>query len=408
MLRPFVIALAALLTLPALADTSPDACVATGQWTRASDGRALESSSLLLNMSRKPAVLLGESHDNWEHHRWQLDTVAGLHALNPNMVLGFESFPRRVQPILDQWTSGQLGEAEFLDRVEWGTVWGYPAEQYMPLFHFARRHRIPMVALNVDLSLIRKVRVEGWEAVDEGQRRGVGTPAEALPTYRERLTNFFRRHEAMRKTRKHGEPATAVPHTEDPKDTPFTEEEKTRLERFIDAQLLWDRAMAEAVASVRTAGGNPLVIGIMGSGHLTGRQGAPHQLADLGIPDAAVLLPWIIGDEDCAQLAETKADAVYGLELLPQPAKKPRMLLGVFIEGTDDGVLISKVSEGSVAETTGILAKDVITKAAGQTVRKAKDLKEIITSLIPGVWLPLEVKRGDETLHMIAKFPAQP
>ncbi|GAB6051868.1 hypothetical protein JCM17960_06880 [Magnetospira thiophila] len=405
------LALAALLLFvaPAWAETPPPTCAPVGQWVRASDGRLLDSSSFLLNLSRKPVVLLGESHDNQEHHRWQLDVIAGLHALNPNMVLGFESFPRRVQPILNQWTAGQLSEDQFLSRVEWGTVWGYPAEQYMPLFDFARRHRIPMVALNVDLSVIRKVRTDGWDAITPAERDGVGTPAAALPAYRDRLTRFFRRHEDMRKARTqgHGTEAAAPEAPEAEADAPFTEDEQTRLDRFIDAQLLWDRAMAEALATTHRGGGTPLVVGIMGSGHLSGRLGVPYQLAELGQRDAAVLLPWSAEDA-CDELAETGADGVFGLEMLPQPPRPPRMLLGVFIEGSEKGVRITGVSEGSTAEQTGILVDDLITRAAGHPVRQAKELKEIISGLSPGVWLPLEILRGDETLNLIAKFPTEP
>ena len=66
------------------------------------------------------------------------------------MVIGFEMFPRRVQPALDRWVAGELTEAEFLQQAEWGKVWSMPAELYLPLFHFARMNRIPMLALNID------------------------------------------------------------------------------------------------------------------------------------------------------------------------------------------------------------------------------------------------------------------
>jgi uncharacterized iron-regulated protein len=29
-------------------------------------------------------VLLGEQHDDEDHHRWQAQVLAGLHALRPN------------------------------------------------------------------------------------------------------------------------------------------------------------------------------------------------------------------------------------------------------------------------------------------------------------------------------------
>ena len=58
--------------------------------------------------AKRSVVLLGEMHDNPEHHRWQLQTLAALHAVRPDMVIGFEMFPRRVQKALDQWVAGEL------------------------------------------------------------------------------------------------------------------------------------------------------------------------------------------------------------------------------------------------------------------------------------------------------------
>ena len=61
-------------------------------------------------------------------------------------MIGFEMFPRRVQPALDRWVKGELTEQEFLNAVNWRKSWGYDAKLYMPLFDFARMNRIPVVA----------------------------------------------------------------------------------------------------------------------------------------------------------------------------------------------------------------------------------------------------------------------
>jgi uncharacterized iron-regulated protein len=41
------------------------------------------------------------------------------------MVLGFEMFPRRVQPVLDRWSKGELSESDFLREVDWAQIWGF-------------------------------------------------------------------------------------------------------------------------------------------------------------------------------------------------------------------------------------------------------------------------------------------
>ena len=85
--------------------------------------------------------MLGERHDSAEQHRWQLQTLTGLHAYRPNLVIGMEMFPRRVQPALDRWVAGETTEQQFLAESDWRTVWGYDSQFYMPILHFARMNR---------------------------------------------------------------------------------------------------------------------------------------------------------------------------------------------------------------------------------------------------------------------------
>ena len=44
----------------------------------------------------------------YEIHRWQLAVATMLHALHPNIAIGFEMFPRAVQDVLDDWVAGKL------------------------------------------------------------------------------------------------------------------------------------------------------------------------------------------------------------------------------------------------------------------------------------------------------------
>jgi uncharacterized iron-regulated protein len=225
----------------------------------------------IADFAKRGVVLLGESHDEPEHHRWQLHTMAALFCHRPDMVIGFEMFPRRTQPVLDRWSNGELDETSFLREVDWPQIWGIAEALYLPLFHFARMHRLPMLALNVDRATNRRVAALGLASVPGTEREGVGDPAPASSSYRARLFEWFKRH-----------PAAA-------QDTRAALE---RFERFVRAQLFWDRAMAEAIAGARCDERHPLVIGIMGSGHVEYGEGVPHQLAALGVDDVATALPW--------------------------------------------------------------------------------------------------------------------
>jgi uncharacterized iron-regulated protein len=242
-------------------------------------------------LAKRGVVLLGESHDEAEHHRWQLHTIAALFGHRPDMVLGFEMFPRRVQPVLDRWSKGELDETAFLRDVNWPQIWGVADEFYLPLFHFARMHRLPLLALNVDRATNRRVAAQGFASVPNAEREGVGDPVPASASYRDRLFEWFKKHPAA------GHDARAA-------SEPF--------ERFVRAQLFWDRAMAEAIAGARHDGRRPLVVGVMGSGHVEYGDGVPHQLAALGVDDVTTALPWR-ADTDYPIHDPPIADVLFGV-----------------------------------------------------------------------------------------------
>ena len=109
---------------------------AAGAWMDPETGREKSFGRLMQAMARKSVVMLGETHDDAEVHRWQLHTAAFLYSRRPHMMMGFEMFPRSLQPVLDAWVGGELDAEAFLEQTEWNRVWGFPADLYLPLFHF--------------------------------------------------------------------------------------------------------------------------------------------------------------------------------------------------------------------------------------------------------------------------------
>ena len=387
--RAVLLALVLPLLLAAAPARAADDCVPVAGWM-APGGQKLAASDVLARAAKASVVLLGETHDSAEHHRWQLQTIAALHAQRPNMVLGFESFPRRVQPALDRWVAGELSEADFLAQSDWRNVWRMDPQLYLPLFHFARMNRIPMVALNVEQSLTREITQKGYDAVPADKREGVGRPAPPTDAYLDWLVPIWAGHE-----RPGAKPAK--PDRNDPE-----------FRRFVESQQTWDRAMAEVLASAAKRPGAPLVVGVMGVGHINHGYGVPHQLKALGVTDFVSLLPWDRG-APCKNLVAGLADAVFGVAAPAAARIGERPRLGVYLDkAPDGGVLIRQVEKGSLAEATGIRDGDVVIEMAGVPARQAGDLVEVVQRQAPGTWLPLKVRRGSETLELIAKFPARP
>ncbi len=378
-------------TLLAPGVTFPAECVPRGAWSAPGPSglRPLPAQDLIGGLARRSVVLLGERHDSAEHHRWQLQVIAALYAARPDMVIGLEMFPRRVQPALDRWVAGKSSEAEFLRESDWHEVWQMDAQLYLPIFHFARMNGIPLLALNVDRKFTRGVGQKGFDAVPAPDREGISRPAAPSAQYIEFLRAIFAEHRSNAPARA----ATAESSLDNP---PFR--------YFVESQLVWDRAMAQGIAGALARTPVPLVVGVMGGGHIVNRFGVPHQLAALGVGDVAVLVPWDSGG-DCDRLVAGYADAVFGLSAPPPTQEPRRQRLGAWLEPDAGGIRIRQIEAGSVAAAAGMRAGDIVVEVAGLPVKRPGDLIEAVQRHAAGTWLPIKVKRGADAIELVAKFP---
>ena len=126
-----------------------------------------------------------------------------------------------------------------------------------------------MLALNCRRALVTEVGKMGWDAIPHEDRDGVTPAKDASDGYRRYLLDIL----SSMRTR----------------DADYAE--SPEFARFVRAQQTWDRAFARAIADALSRPNPPLVVGIIGRGHLEYGYGTPYQLADLGIRGTAILLP---------------------------------------------------------------------------------------------------------------------
>ncbi len=241
-----------------------------GTWFDPAQGRIRTHAEIMADMARKQVVLLGETHDRFDVHRWQLHVAAGLLASGRRLMMGFEMFPRRVQPALGAFVAGEIDTELFLERAEWANVWGFDPELYLPLFRFCRQFKVPMLALNCHRPLVTRVGKEGWDAIPEDERDGVTPAKPASPEARRFLFELTGGRREGREAQTPDDPA---------------------FDRFVRAQGTWDRAFAVNIAKALERDPQALVIGIIGRGHMEYGHGTPFQLADLGVERVGILLP---------------------------------------------------------------------------------------------------------------------
>jgi len=256
-------------------------------------------------------------------------------------------------------------------------------------------NRVPLVAVNVDRSLTREVAEKGFTAVPAARREGIGVPAPALPAYEDMLFESWREHA----------PA-------DQADAPASRDDAA-FRHFVESQLVWDRAMAQGISDALEQHRGAVVAALMGSGHVEYGWGVAHQLRALGRAAPLMLLPYDRGS-DCAELAAGIADAVFGVAAPAAPAplsphaSPPRPRLGVRLEATGDGVRLSEVTPGSLAEHSGLRAGDLLVTVAGRTPLLPIEVAAAVMRQPAGTWLPIVVRRGEQELEIIARFPAEP
>lgn len=401
-MKPLIMLLSVMFALQVNAEELDKQCVPEGKWV-SSQGKTLSNSELIKSFSEKKVVLIGEDHENPEHHRMQLHTIAQVYARQPDLVLGFEAFPRKTQKYLDQWVEGKLNEKEFFDLVKWDEIWRFNKDFYAPMFHFARMNKIPMIALNVDRKLVSEVGNKGWDNIDEKDREGVSKPADPSEEYLQILADVFSQHMP-----KHG-------HSEGDEAGQMSGEDLQEIldnpsfQKFAQGQLVWDRAMAEAIAKVLKVNSNATVIGVMGAGHVMGDYGAIHQLVDLGVAakQSVTLMPWD-GSIDCSELKAGAFDYGFGVNYVEakEVVEQQYPRLGVYLEH-NNGVVITRIVPNSIADSMGLKIDDKIIQIAGKPVEQVMDVVETVKSTLFGTWLPLKILRDDKEMEFVAKFPPQ-
>jgi len=318
------------------------------------------------------SVLLGEIHTSAADHTWQLRSLETLAQGRRPLVLALEMVPAPRQPILTRFATGQLEEKAFLTEVDWAGVWGHDPALYLPLLRWARQKQVPLLALNVEPEVVRRVRREGWAAIPSAEREGIGHPAPAAEAYRHRLRSAWQAHRSMGVG-----PGEGLPRAE-----------AEDLERFIGSQLLRDRAMAERIAAAHRRDPARLVVALIGLGHLEGGQGVPDQLRHLGLKRILTLqrpeLP-----EGCG----------------PPP---PGARLGAYLESVDGAVWVRQVAPGSAAEAGGLKPGDRVRAVNGEPVERAGQVIRRVRELPQGEPLRLRIERGGRQLLLELRLPSAP
>ncbi len=314
--------------------------------------------SVITTLATKSVIFVGETHNRYDHHLNQLEIIRRLYQLDPNLTVGVEYFPQRVQPQIDDYVAGKITEDQFLRAVNYFQTWGYDYRLYAPIFRFARERGIQIRALNVPASLTSAVAKLGIAGLSEQERASLPQGIEpADEGYKARLRDAFEEH--------HASGPNAFDH-------------------FVEAQLVWDEGMSASAAAYLSANGRRMVI-LAGTGHVAFGSGIPKRLERRTHRSYAVVLN--SGVEAEPQIADY-------ILLSKKVELPPAGVLGASLKEQDGECRVRALDPNGGAEKAGIRKGDVLLEVAGQPAKTLNDIRVALWDHKPGDRVRVTVRRA--------------
>ncbi len=325
MVRTFLIAFVLTSVAgPTLAQPSADSTLADSTLANAyrifrPDGERARLDDVVTAMDAVEVVFVGEQHDDPVAHHLQGELLAQAYqrfatgaAARP-LTLSMEMFESDLQPVLDEYLLRLISEKHFLRST-------YPPKNYetdyKPLVEFAKAHRLHVLAANAPRRYVNRVSRKGPSALDtlsvwakswlpplpypgpspEYEARWNQMMAEMMNPEKQEAQDDAEADDSTTAHRAHHDPedtdSTATHTTEKtrgaghedtadeaaaPEAAP-TPSHGMNMGYMLDAQALWDAAMAHNVSQHLRDTPDVLVLHVVGSFHVEGGWGTPAQL----------------------------------------------------------------------------------------------------------------------------------
>jgi uncharacterized iron-regulated protein len=314
--------------------------------------------TIMPKLLEKRVIYVGETHDRLDHHLNQLEIIRRAYEDSPKLAIGMEFFQQPFQPALDDYIAGRSDEKEFLRKSEYFQRWRIDYRNYRPILQFAREKKIPVLALDITEEVRKKVVRNQMDQLSEAEKAQLPDEIDRSSAgYREMLQSIFDIHP-----------------------------ESAQFDRFLEAQLTRDEAMAQTAAAWLKKNPDSRMVVLAGGGHIVYGYGIPGRVARrVGAPGAIVL------NDSLREYEPGVADYL----LLPSPLRLPKEArLGVILDTSQAGQLsVTSFAQGSPAKQAGLEAGDRILSVDNQMVAEMADLKIALLDKNPGDKVPVRVQR---------------
>lgn len=317
----------------------------------------IDTNDLILELLPFQVILIGENHDQYSHHHFQLQVIKGIRRYTKDLVIALEMVQVPFQRYLDEFVEGKITERELLDKIEYFDRWRFDWRLYREIFLFAREHRIKLLAIDTPQEIVRKIFRSGLDSLSLDEKKYLPELDLHNPSYEHYLRKSFERH-------------------------PFNH--NASFEYFYQAQAVRDEAMAERILDYLRRNPEKKVIVLAGKGHMLYGHGIPHALKRRNFSHFKTI---ILGEVE--EINPTIGDYWFSL---PSLSFNRTPQLGVLLEEDIQGLRIKEVFENSSALRAGLKSGDIILKLDGSPLKKINDVK-ILLSLTDKREIFLEILR---------------
>jgi len=319
--------------------------------------------SILPELISKQVVLVGESHTSYADHQTQLAVIKALHPHWPKMGVGIEFVQSPYQSVLDHYVAGKLTDKQMLKQTQWYKRWRYDFRLYRDIFHYAKKHQLPLIALNAPTELTKKISEQGIAGLSVQDRKKLPKKISTSKAYWQRLNKVYQQHA-------HGK--------------------SKGINNFVDVQLAWDESMAFNATKAINSGKVSHIVLLAGSGHVL-RQAIPERLQHTST--IIVTNSGTYADDkeqvDFVLLSNDKAK-------LPSSGK-----IGILMSFVNHEVVVSKVLE---SHSAGLKKNDHIITIDSINMKSLEDIKIALFDKKVGEVIDVVIKRDGRSIHKNIKL----
>jgi len=367
---------------PKLKDKTMD--VGLGTIMAADTATAIGLDQMIRDMRSSRFVHVGETHNSLPMHEIQDQVIRALYAQDRNLAIGLEMLPVTVQETLNRWSSGLLKKDEFIREVRWYVNWNFNFGFYEKILEFAKEHRLPVYALNVPREIITKIRMKGWDALTDEEKKFIPKAPD--------LTN--RDHRAL--IRKIFE-STEIPHQMKGAGLDMM------FEGLYRGQSAWDEVMSANVVKGAESEGRRIVV-CAGSGHLLYNLGLNLRAFEKsGQPSKTIIAVSIPAGQKSVKVSRSYGDYVFGIAEEAKPAFPTVGLSFKKVENLKNLVIESKPTDGA-AIRADFEKGDVILAVDGQAFDDINEVRICLARFTYGEEVKFLVLRAGQVKDVSLKF----